>query len=151
MVDVSIRFSPLVGFVLSACNEIDIRFVLFEFFVVLLWETMTFYWIIWAPHGDNFSYVNQISLANQSYKIFHLCFVFINSFKIKTWIAKTLRFKLWKHVKVCLKYFSFMKFSSEKSSSFIKKHLVHRKRILICQVATFTYFQKPLNRDKINF
>ena len=106
MVDVSIRFSPLLGFVLSACNEIDIRFVLFEFFVVLLWETMTFYWIIWALHGDNFSYVNQISLANQSYKIFHLCFVFINSFKIKTWIAKTLRFKLWKHVKVCLKYFS---------------------------------------------
>ena len=35
LIDVSIRFSPLLNFVLNACSEVDIYFVLFEFFVVL--------------------------------------------------------------------------------------------------------------------
>ena len=53
LVDVSICFSPSLDFVLKAFSEVDIHFVLFEFVVVLLWETMTLYWIIWRPHhGD---------------------------------------------------------------------------------------------------
>ena len=36
LVDVSVRFSPLFDFVLKACSEVDIHFVLFEFVVVLL-------------------------------------------------------------------------------------------------------------------
>ena len=40
LVDVSIRFSPLLDFVLKAFSEVDIHIVLFEFVVVLLRETM---------------------------------------------------------------------------------------------------------------
>ena len=40
-------------FVLKAFSEVDIHFVLFEFVVVLLWETMTFYWVIWGPHSGD--------------------------------------------------------------------------------------------------
>ena len=36
LVDVSIHFSPLLDFILNACSEVDIHFVLFEFVVVLL-------------------------------------------------------------------------------------------------------------------
>ena len=36
LVDVSIRFSSLLDFVLKAFSEVDIHFVLFEFVVVLL-------------------------------------------------------------------------------------------------------------------
>ena len=42
LVDVSIRFSSLLDFVLKAFSEVDIHFVLFESVVVSLWETMTF-------------------------------------------------------------------------------------------------------------
>ena len=43
LVDVSIRFSPLLDFVLDAYGEVNIHFVLFEFVVVfLLWGTTTF-------------------------------------------------------------------------------------------------------------
>ena len=42
LVDVSIRSSHLLDFVLKAFSEVDIHFVLFESVVVLLWETMTF-------------------------------------------------------------------------------------------------------------
>ena len=35
LVDVSIRFSPLLDFVLKVCSEVNIHFVLFEFVVVL--------------------------------------------------------------------------------------------------------------------
>ena len=53
LVGVSIRFSPLLDFILKSFIEEDIHFVLLEFVVVLLWETMTFYWIIWRPqNGD---------------------------------------------------------------------------------------------------
>ena len=38
------KLSPLLDFVLNACSEVDINFVLLEF--VLLRETMKFYWII---------------------------------------------------------------------------------------------------------
>ena len=55
LVDVSIRFSSLLDFVLDACSKADIHFVLFEFVVGLPWQTMTFYWIIRGPHGDNFT------------------------------------------------------------------------------------------------
>ena len=51
LVDVSIRFSPLLDIVLKAFSDVDIHFVLFEFVVVLLWKTMTFYWIVWGPHN----------------------------------------------------------------------------------------------------
>ena len=41
------------GLVLKAFSEVDVHFILFEFAVVLLWETMTFYWIMWGPrNGD---------------------------------------------------------------------------------------------------
>ena len=53
LVDVSIHFSPLLDFILNACSEVDIHFVLFEFVVVLLWEIMVFSWIIWGPHNGN--------------------------------------------------------------------------------------------------
>ena len=53
LVDVSICFNLLLGFALNACSEIDIYFVLFEFVVVLLWESMTFYWIKWRPHNGD--------------------------------------------------------------------------------------------------
>ena len=36
LADVSIRFSPLLNFVLNACSKVDIHFVLLEFVVVLL-------------------------------------------------------------------------------------------------------------------
>ena len=53
LVDVYIRFSPLLDFVLKSFSEVDIHFVLFEFVIVFLWETKTFYWIIWGLHdGD---------------------------------------------------------------------------------------------------
>ena len=45
-------FQPFIGFVLKAFFEVDIHFVLFEF-VVSLWETMTFYWIIWRPYNED--------------------------------------------------------------------------------------------------
>ena len=32
-------------------SEVDIRFALFEFAVVLLLESMAFYWIMWGPHN----------------------------------------------------------------------------------------------------
>ena len=48
---VSIRFSLLLDW--NACNEVDIHFILFEFDVTLLWETMTFYWIILGPHNGD--------------------------------------------------------------------------------------------------
>ena len=44
-----IRFSPLLDFVLNVCSEVDIHFVLFKFVVVLQWENMFLYWIIWGP------------------------------------------------------------------------------------------------------
>ena len=53
LMNVSICFSLLLDFVLKFCGEVDIHFVLFEFVVVLLWETMTFYWIIWVTHTGN--------------------------------------------------------------------------------------------------
>ena len=51
LVDAPIRSSPFFFFFSNAFNEIDIRFVLFEFVVVLLLESMTFYWIMWGPHN----------------------------------------------------------------------------------------------------
>ena len=36
LVDVSIRFIPLLDFVLNVCGEVNIHFVLFEFVVVFL-------------------------------------------------------------------------------------------------------------------
>ena len=42
-------FQPLMDFVLKAFSEVDIHLVLFAFVVVLLRETMTFYWILWGP------------------------------------------------------------------------------------------------------
>ena len=36
LVDVSIRFSSLLGFLLNTCGEVNFYFVLFEFVVVLL-------------------------------------------------------------------------------------------------------------------
>ena len=36
LVEISIGFSPLLGFVLNACSEADIHFVLYESVVVLL-------------------------------------------------------------------------------------------------------------------
>ena len=55
MVDRPIRSSPFLDFVVNACSEVDIHFVLFEFVVVLLWETMTFYWIVCCSvNGDKF-------------------------------------------------------------------------------------------------
>ena len=58
LVDAFIYFSPLLDFVLNACGEVNVHFVLFESFVVfLLLETMTLYWIIWGPHGENFTEV----------------------------------------------------------------------------------------------
>ena len=51
LVDAPIRFSPLFFFFLNAFNEVDIRFVLFEFVVVLLLESMACYWIMWEPHN----------------------------------------------------------------------------------------------------
>ena len=66
LVDVSIRFSPLLDFGLKAFSQVDIHFVLFEFVVALLSETMTFYWIIWGPHnGDPMV----ITLLNPPYAI----------------------------------------------------------------------------------
>ena len=53
LVDASIRFSPLLNFTLEAFSEVDIHFVLFEFFVVLMSETMTFYWIMWGPLNED--------------------------------------------------------------------------------------------------
>ena len=53
LVDVSICFNPSLDFVLKSFSEVDIHFVLFEFVAVFLWETKTFYWIIWGLHdGD---------------------------------------------------------------------------------------------------
>ena len=46
-------FQPFIGFFLKTCSEVDTHFVLFEFAVVLLWETMTFYLIIWGPHNGD--------------------------------------------------------------------------------------------------
>ena len=53
LVNVSIRFSPLLDFVLKTFSDVEIRFILFEIVVALLWETMTFYWIIWGPHNGD--------------------------------------------------------------------------------------------------
>ena len=53
LVDVSIRFSPLLNIIFKAFREVDIHFVLLELVVVLLWETMTFYWIIWERHNGD--------------------------------------------------------------------------------------------------
>ena len=36
LVDASVRFSPLLDFVLNACSKVDIHLVLFEFVGVLL-------------------------------------------------------------------------------------------------------------------
>ena len=53
LADVSILFSPLLDFALKVFSEVDVHFVLFESVVVLLWETMTFCWIIWGPHNGD--------------------------------------------------------------------------------------------------
>ena len=53
LVDVSIGFSPLLDSNLKVLSEVDIHFVLFEFAVVLLWETMTVDWIIWWLHNGD--------------------------------------------------------------------------------------------------
>ena len=36
MVDISIRFSPLLDFVMNACSDVDIHFVLLKFVAALL-------------------------------------------------------------------------------------------------------------------
>ena len=38
-------------FFLNAGSKVDICFALFEFVALLLWETITFYWIIWWTHN----------------------------------------------------------------------------------------------------
>ena len=49
LVDASIRYSPLLNFVLNACSEVDINFVLFQTAVYFI----IFYCIIWGSHyGD---------------------------------------------------------------------------------------------------
>ena len=53
LVDVSIGFTPLLDSDLKVLSEVDINFVLFEFVVVLLWETMTVDWIIWWTHNGD--------------------------------------------------------------------------------------------------
>ena len=57
LVDVSIRFSPLLNFVLKAFSEVDIHFVLFEFccFTVGNHDVLLDYIGITqsGPHGDN--------------------------------------------------------------------------------------------------
>ena len=51
LVDVSICFSLLLDFVVNACSEVDNHFDLFEFAVVLMWETMTFIGLYGDPTG----------------------------------------------------------------------------------------------------
>ena len=54
LVGASIRFSYSFDFVIDACGKVNIDFVLFKFVVVfLLWEAMTFYWIMWGLHNGD--------------------------------------------------------------------------------------------------
>ena len=67
-------FQPFIWVVMNACSKVNIHFVLFEFVVVvfLLWETMTFYSIIWGPHNGDPMGITLLKLvrARQSFQFF---------------------------------------------------------------------------------
>ena len=61
LIDVSIRFSPLLGFILNACGEGNIHFVLL-YFVVVFFAVRNHDVFLnymgtpqWVPHWDNFT------------------------------------------------------------------------------------------------
>ena len=54
---------------MKAFSEVDIDFVLFEFVVALLRETMMFYWIIWRPHNGDLMGITLHKFSNICSKV----------------------------------------------------------------------------------
>ena len=73
LVDIAIRFTILLGYLLNVCSKAYIHFVYFflrcEFFFVFFCECKTLYWIIWGRYNGDPIGITLLKLKANGYNV----------------------------------------------------------------------------------